>query len=142
MACWSGFLEVNVSRAVGVLRKTKAVADNIPIDWIRHKVIVCVAHSQRPERIVGRKTARREVHDVVARARYARRPIHRLGGDVYGARKYLVARGSQQHAVAGHAASVQGGPAVDLRDFGTPENLCRDEREHGTDNDALYDARS
>ena len=80
------------------------------------------------------------MHDVVARAIYARRPIHRLLRYVYGAGKYLVARGSQQHTVAGHAASVHGDPAVDLRGFGTPENPGRDKRQHGTDNDALYDA--
>ena len=77
----------------------------------------------------------------MARAIYVRRPVHRLLRYVYRARKYLGARGSQQHAVAGLAASEHGDPAVDLRDIGVREDLERDERQHAADDDALHDVR-
>ena len=46
-----------------------------------------------------------------------------------------------KHAVAGLAASVHGGPAVDFRDIGVCEDLERDERQHAADDNALYDVR-
>jgi hypothetical protein len=143
----SGVLDINVDGTVGIRNEAGAIADAVPIDRIRHKVILRVTHSQRPECIVRRELSCWEVQDVVvlavefvARAIFGRRPIHRLLRYVYG-RKFVGARGFEQHAIAGLAASENGSPAVDRRDIGVHENLGRDERQHAADNDALHHVR-
>ncbi len=47
------------------------------------------------------------------------------------------ARRSQQHAIAGHAASAHGDPAVDLRGLDPCENLGSDKRQPEADEDSL-----
>ena len=47
----------------------------------------------------------------------------------------------KKHAIAGLAASVHGGPAVDLRDISVRDDLERDESQHAADDDALHDVR-
>src|SRR5215813_11203662 len=65
MTCRSGVLNIDVDRAVGVRHKAGAITYAVSVDRIRHKAISRIAHSQRPECIVGRKAARREMHHVV-----------------------------------------------------------------------------
>ena len=148
MACRSGVLDVNVDGAVGVRNETGAITDAVAVDRIWHKVILRVAHGERPECIVRRKLACRKVHDVVVRsgelmacAIDVRRPVHRLLRYVYGL-EIIGTRGAQKDAIARLAASENGGPAVDFRDIGVEENVGRDEREHGANNDALHHVRS
>jgi len=68
-----------------------------------------------------------------------RRPVHRLLRYVDRARKSDGARAAQKDPIAGLAASINGRPAVDLRDVGFRENEYRDKRQPGTDQDALDD---
>jgi hypothetical protein len=49
----------------------------------------------------------------------------------------LGAGGSEQETIVGLAASVHGGPAVDLCDISVHENLGRGERQGAADVDAL-----
>src|SRR5712691_2878719 len=65
MACRSGVPQVDVDGAVGIFREAGPIADAVPIDGIRHEAFFRVSHSQRPERVVGRKTARRKGQDEV-----------------------------------------------------------------------------
>ena len=88
------------------------------------------------------------MHDVVelagellARAVYGRRPVHRLLRYVYRAHKYSGARGAQENTIAGLTASEHGGPAIDLCDIGVRENLERDERQNAANDDSLHDIR-
>ena len=148
MACRSGILDMNVDRPVGIRNEAGAIAHAISVDRIHHKVIFCITHRQRPECIIRRELACLKVHDVVVlagelltRAIYFRRPIHRLLWQVYWTKKCFGARGSEQDAMAGLAASENGGPAVDLRDIGTRENLKCDERQHSPNDDPLHDIR-
>src|SRR5215468_6292207 len=131
---------------VGVRHKAGAITYAVSVDRIRHKAISRITHSQRPESIVGRKAARREMYHVVvpavesvARGIFARRPIHGLLRYVYWARKYLRARGPGQHVVAGHTASENGDPAVDLRGLNPCENLGREETQHNAYDKSLDD---
>ncbi len=73
----------------------------------------------------------------VTRAIYVRRPVHRLLRYVYRAGKYLGARGSEQKAIAGLAASEHCGPAVDLRGLDPRVDLGCDKRQPKTDEEAL-----
>lgn len=57
---------------------------------------------------------------------------------VYWSHEFIATRGAQENPVAGLAASVHGGPYVDLRDVSMREDLERDERQHATDDDALH----
>src|SRR5580692_12354134 len=146
MTCGSGVLDVNVDRAVGVRNKAGPITDAVSIDRIRHKAIFRITHRQRPEGIVRRKAARRKMHHVVvpavesvARAIFARRPIHGLFRYVYWARKYLGACGSEQHAVTGHAASEKGDPTVDLRGLNPRDNLRRHETQNAAQDNSLDD---
>src|SRR2546425_1938178 len=108
MACRSGVLQIDVDGAVWILHEAGPVADAVPIDGIRHEAFFLVSHSQRPERVIGRKTARRKVKDVivlsgerVTRAVNTRPPVHRLLRHVYRAGKDPGARGPHEDAVAG-----------------------------------------
>src|SRR5712691_553001 len=65
MTCRSGVLQVDVDGTVGILREAGPIADAVPIDGIRHEAFFRVSHCQRPERVVGRRTPRRKVQDVV-----------------------------------------------------------------------------
>ena len=66
MARRSGVLNKDVDGAVGILHEAGAIADAVSIDGIRDEAFFLVSHGQRPERVVGRKTSRRKVEDVVA----------------------------------------------------------------------------
>ncbi len=108
-------------------------------------MIFRITHRERPERIVRRELSCREVHDVVlpavermTRAVTVRPPVHRFLRYVYRAEKYPRVRGSQEHAVAGLAASVHGNPAVDLRAFDAAVRLGRDKRQPEADEDPLH----
>ena len=147
MACRNSVLDANVDGTVGIRNEAGAIADAVSIDRIRHKVILRIAHRQRPEGIIRRESACRKVHDVVvlagqllARAIYGCRPVHRLLRYVYG-RKSVGARGFEQHAIAKLAASENGGPAVDRRDLGVHDDLGRDESQHAANDDSLHDIR-
>jgi hypothetical protein len=74
----------------------------------------------------------------LARAIFLRHPVHRLLRHVYWSSELNVTGGAQENAVAEFAASVHGGPFVDLRDVGLRQNLERHERQHATDDDALH----
>ena len=133
MACRSAVLKVNVDGPVGVLREPRAIADAEPVERIRHKAILRVAHRQRPEGIIRWKTAQREVDDIVVLsgermtcAISGRRPVHRLLRYVDRAGKNLSARGSEKHAVPGLAASAHGEPAIDPGRLDPGVNLGRD----------------
>src|SRR5215475_13389219 len=95
MTCRRGVLNVDVDGAVGIRHKAGAITYTVSVDRIRHKAISRIAHGQRPECIVGRKAARREMHHVVvlpvermARTIYVCPPIHRLFRYVHGPGKY------------------------------------------------------
>ena len=75
---------------------------------------------------------------ILACAIYGRRPEHRLLQYVYG-RKFVGARGFEQHAIARLAASKNGGPSVDRRDIGMHDNLGRDEIQHAANDESLHD---
>jgi hypothetical protein len=144
MACRSGVLNVNVDGTIGIQDESRAIADAVAIDRIRHKVIFGVTHGERPECIVRRKTARRKVHDVIVRsgeplacAIYFRGPVHRLLRQVYWTHECFIARGFEQDAIAGLAASENGGPAVYLCDIGVRENPEREEPQHAANDDSL-----
>src|SRR5262249_4445413 len=101
MTCRSGVLDVDVDGAVGVRHKAGAITYAVSVDRIRHKAISRIAHSQRPECIVGWKVARREMHHVVvlpvegmARTIYVCPPIHCLFRYVHRAGKILAVCGS------------------------------------------------
>jgi len=145
MACRSGALQVDVDGAVGILCEAGPIADAVPIDGIRHEAFFLVSHSQRPERLVGRKTARRKVQDVVVlsgervtRAVNTRLPVHRLLRHVHRSGKDPGACGPCEDAVAGEAASEDGGPAVDPRRLDPREDLDRDDPQPGADEEALH----
>ena len=76
--------------------------------------------------------------ELLARAIFVRRPVHRLLQHVYWTWEFIGARGAQENAVAGLAAFVHGGPAVDVRDVGVREDPERDKRQRTTDDDALH----
>ena len=85
MACRGGVLNINVDGAVGVWQESRPVVHDVPVDWVRHKALAVVSHSQRPECIVRRELSCREVHGVVmlsgermTRTICGRRPVHRL----------------------------------------------------------------
>jgi hypothetical protein len=59
---------------------------------------------------------------------------------VYG-RKYLSARGFQQYAVAGQATSVNGAPAVDLRELGVDNEAVRDNHQNRPHDDSRDQAQ-
>jgi len=148
MARRSGVLDVNIDRAIGVRYESGTIAYAVPIDRIRHKVIPRIAHGERPECIVRRELSCRKVHDVAVLARellahtiFVRRPVHRLLRHVYRSREFIGTGSAQENAIAGLAASVYGGPAVDLRDIGVRDDLERDERQHATNDDTLHDVR-
>src|SRR5208337_2644982 len=148
MACGSNVLYVNIDRPIRVRNKPGAVAHAVSIDRIRYEVIMRVAHGERPECIVRRKSSWREVHDVVVRpgellasAILVRRPVHRLLRHVYRSGEYDTTRAAQENAVAWLAAPVDGGPTVDLRDIGVCENPEGDECQYAADDDALHDVR-
>src|SRR5512143_892083 len=65
-------------------------------------------------------------------------PVHCFGGDAYRAGKHQGLRGTQEHAVAGLAASVHGDPAVCFRAFEPPVRLGCGNREPEADEDTLY----
>ena len=144
MVCRSGVLQIDVDGAVGILREAGTVADAVPIDGIRHEVFFRVSHCERPERVVGRKTARRKVQDVVVlsgeRVTHAvsRLPVHRLLRHVHRAGKDPGARGPCEDVVAGYAASEDRDPPVDLRGLDPRENLDRDDPQPGADEEALH----
>jgi hypothetical protein len=56
---------------------------------------------------------------------------------VYRAGKRYCASSSEQQTIAGLAASVHRGPAVDLRDIGVRDDLERDESQHAANDDSL-----
>jgi len=144
-ACWSGVLQVDVDGAVGILREARPIADAVPIDRVRHETLLLVSHGQRPERVVGRKTARRKVQDVVVLAGErvtpainSRPPVHRLLRHVHRAGKDPGARGPCEDVVAGYAASEDRDPPVDLRGLDPREDLDRDDPQPGADEEALH----
>lgn len=148
MACRSVVLDVNGDGAVGIWNETGTVANAVPVDRIRHKVIPRIAHGERPERIVRRELSCRKVHDVavlagelLARAIYFRCPVHGLLRYVDWARECSGARGSVQDTIAGLAASVHGGPAVDLCYISVRDDLEGDEGQHPASDDALHNVR-
>lgn len=113
------FVYIYIDRAVGIWHEAGAIAQVVPIYRIRHEAILCISHSQRPECIVGRKAARRKMQDVdvpsggrTTRAVHMCPPIHRLLRNVHRAGKYLGARSSEKHPIAGHAASINSNPTV------------------------------
>jgi hypothetical protein len=142
----SRILDVNIDRAVGVLHETGTIADAVAVKRIRNKLIFRVPDRERPERIIRRKPACREVHDIVVRSGKLlardidlRRPVHRLLRYIDRSRKRDGARATHKDPIAGLAASVHGRPAVDLRDVGSREKEDRDKRQTGADQDALDD---
>ena len=141
----SRVLDIGIDRSIGIRHKPRSITDAVSIDRIRHKVILRVTQRQPPEGVIRRKPACRKVHDVVVlagesmtRAIYGCCPVRRFLRYVYG-RKFIGARGLEQHVIARLAASENGGPAVDRRDIGSREDLECDERQPNADEDALHD---
>ena len=143
MTCRSCVLDIDVDGTVGIRNETGAIADAVSIDRIRYKVVLHIAHRQRPECTIRRKLSCWKVHEVIVLAGElmvcaisGRRPVYRLLRYVYG-RKFIGARGAQENVIARLAASENGGSAVDCRDRGVEENVCRDASQHAANNDAL-----
>src|SRR5450759_2664126 len=132
MTCRNCVLDVDIDGTVGIRNETGAITDAVSIDRIRYKVVLHIAHRQRPKCTIRRKLSCWKVHEVIVLAGelmvcaiYGRRPVHRLLRYVYG-RKFIGARGAQKNVIARLAASENGGPAVDCRDRGVEENDCRE----------------
>src|SRR5215472_8781889 len=118
MACRSGVLDVNIDGAIGVRYESGTITYAVPIDRIWHKVISRVTHGERPECVVRREPACREVHNIIVRSREllvraicSRHPVHRLLRHVYRSGEYGTTRAAQENAVAGLAAFVHRRPA-------------------------------
>jgi hypothetical protein len=139
-------LNVNIHRTIGVWGQAGTIADAVPVEWIRHKVILRIPHRNRPECLVRREPSRREAQDVVERtgeraasAVGIRPPVHRLLRHVHRAGEKLGVRGAQEHPVAGLAQPIHGDPPVDPLGFDPGVNLSRDERQPEADQSALDD---
>lgn len=78
--------------------------------------------------------------ELLSRAIYRRGPVHRLLRYVY-SRKFVSARGFEQHAIARLAASKNGVPAIDRREISVYEYLGGDESQHTANDDSLHDVR-
>ena len=148
MACRSGMLDVNVDGTIGIRYEPGTITHAVPIDRIRHELILQVAHGERPECAIRRELSCRKVHDVVvmagkhsARIIVVRVPVHSLLRHVDWAGEYGGTGPPQDNADAGLTAPVHGGPVVDLRDMGVRDDLERDETQHAANDDALHYVR-
>ena len=146
---WSRALQRNVDGAIGVRHEAGARADAGAIDGVADHVPDHIGHGQRPEGIVGWELSFRKMQDVLAlagesppRAVDGRRPVDSLLHHIDG-RQVSGACGPQEDAIAGLAAFEGGAPPVDGRGHcfhhRVHNDLCREKRQHSTDDDSLYD---
>ena len=62
--------------------------------------------------------------------------------ELFGEEICVIPCGAQPHAVARHAASENGDPAIDPRDLGAYENSRRDERQNSAHDDSRDQAHN